>query len=351
MNQLHLIDTLWIGGAQSLLKYYFEDQKDNENIHLIALRKRKGSISIDHPNVFALDYTRKIALGRIKEISKFVENNNIEIVHCHLQNSLYHGVKLKEQNKSIKSLIFHDHAVIFDSEWLIKRILNKYKAQINKVACCSRQTIDKYKHILSEDKISFLPNAIDVQRFKFASKNIIESKTVNLGFAGRFVNRKGWKDALYMLSTLQKYNEKQFNLLMAGDGPDKHEILRTTLGLKLKNNVIISDSVKDIVTFFNNIDVLVVSSYWEGMPLIVLEAFASGIPVVAYNVSGINELIIDGKNGLLSKPGNYTELAEKTYNLISNQNFYNTITDNALEVVKKYHITNYINNINSLSIF
>jgi glycosyltransferase involved in cell wall biosynthesis len=100
------------------------------------------------------------------------------------------------------------------------------------------------------------------------------------------------------------------HLLIVGDGPLRPQIEGLVTSLHLKNHVHLLGMRRDVPRLLRATDALVLSSKgWEGLPLTVLEAMASSLPVVASDVGGTREAVVDGETGLLFPPGDVTLLA------------------------------------------
>ena len=84
-------------------------------------------------------------------------------------------------------------------------------------------------------------------------------------------------------------------------------------------------------------DVFVLPSLSEGFPTVILEAMASGIPIVATKVRGVPEIIKDGENGFLVEPRNSEEIAEKVLLLLNKDELRKRISEKNIEEVKRYH--------------
>ncbi|MEM2897634.1 MAG: glycosyltransferase family 4 protein, partial [Candidatus Bathyarchaeia archaeon] len=84
-------------------------------------------------------------------------------------------------------------------------------------------------------------------------------------------------------------------------------------------------------------ELLVVPSLMEGLPTVILEAFASGTAVIASKIGGITELIEDGVNGLLFEAGNHVELSKLIKQLLQDEGLRKSITDKAKEKVKRQY--------------
>jgi glycosyltransferase involved in cell wall biosynthesis len=98
-------------------------------------------------------------------------------------------------------------------------------------------------------------------------------------------------------------------LLIAGDGPLRNRLTEFTRELKLADRVTYLGALPDTPQFMSELDVFVLSSLNEGLPLTVLEAMAAGVPVVATRAGGVEEAAIDNKNAFLATPADSDSLA------------------------------------------
>ena len=102
----------------------------------------------------------------------------------------------------------------------------------------------------------------------------------------------------------------QAELYIAGDGPLRERLEALTLALKLSGSVTFLGALPNTSKFLSELDVFVLSSLSEGLPLALLEAMAAGLPVVATRAGGTGEAAIDGKNAYLASPGDANGLAQ-----------------------------------------
>jgi len=107
--------------------------------------------------------------------------------------------------------------------------------------------------------------------------------------------------------------------VLVGDGELRPKIEKLIGELNLKNQVILTGWRRDISELIHIFDILVLTSLWEGLPRVFLEAEAAGKPIVATNVDGAKEVIIDEVNGFLVEPDNLNGLAERVIWLIKNR--------------------------------
>ncbi len=297
MRVLHLIDTFWLGGAQTLLKDFFEDQQDNTDLFVYALRMRDINVTINHPNVFCDPSPKRFSRGRIHRLVSFVHEHKIDILHCHLPHSQFTGYILKRfYFKKIK-LVFHDHSDIMEPAIHVRIALRFTQHRADKVVTCSQHLV---KHLekkgkIPHEKIVVIPNFIMPQKFASVTKEGAQKFKTNLsipadapvaGFAGRFVTRKGWMDFITIAETLLKEIPDAY-FIMAGTGPDLNAAHRTARAKDL-NHIVFTGFLGNMPVFYKALDVFVVPSYWEGMPLAPAESLAAGTPVVAFDAPGLH---------------------------------------------------------------
>ncbi len=291
MKVLHIIDSLGLGGAQTVIKGIFETQKSNKNIFLFALRKREINMEIKHLNVYLFNSNKRYSLKPIKELRKLIEKESIDILHCHLPRSQITGWILKKRYFPKIRLIFHEHSDIYDNKvlpFLFKKIQNRVNLFIA-VSKATKQELIKKANI-DPKKIVVLYNFVDLE--KFNRKNIkwnIQKEREKLGigrdefvigFAGRLIERKGWRDFIEAANILIKENKK-FKFLIAGDGPEKQKMLDLIEKYNLNSNIIYLGYQSKMVWFYSLLDIFVIPSHWEGLPMAQLEVMDMGIPMIS----------------------------------------------------------------------
>ena len=108
------------------------------------------------------------------------------------------------------------------------------------------------------------------------------------------------------------------DLVIVGDGPERVRIEQTIVSLNLQTHVFLKGSLaeEDALAQMAQADVLVLTSFMEGLPVVLMEAMALGLPVIASRVAGIPELVTDNEQGLLFCPTDWNELAAKMRTLI-----------------------------------
>jgi colanic acid/amylovoran biosynthesis glycosyltransferase len=111
-------------------------------------------------------------------------------------------------------------------------------------------------------------------------------------------------------------------LVLVGSGPEKSTIEQKIIELGLRKNVSLTGMLNedDTLAQIAGADALVMASFMEGLPVVLIEAMALDVPVIAPRVAGIPELVHDERNGLLFSPSNWDELAERMLQLLGDPN-------------------------------
>jgi len=156
--------------------------------------------------------------------------------------------------------------------------------------------------------VEVIPNGVDPARFapRFLPRDWGEPR---FGFAGRLVRQKGVDVLLQALARLPR--ETNVHLEIVGDGPERPALEAQAEALGLSDRVFFKGWLPSsrMPAFYQRIDLLVLPSREEGMPNVVLEAMAAGLPVMATRVAGTEELVLAGGTGWLTRPGDPDALA------------------------------------------
>jgi glycosyltransferase involved in cell wall biosynthesis len=160
--------------------------------------------------------------------------------------------------------------------------------------------------------VDIIPNGVQADLYQ----PVQPSRKGRLLFAGRLVHQKALDVLLQGLSNIHSMN---WHLTVAGDGPKRveWEALTKTLGLQDRVEFIGWVTDEQLHEKYTKSDIFVLPSRHEGMPNVVLEAMASGLPVIATGIAGSEELVVDGKTGFLVPVDDPQALAETLKRLLS----------------------------------
>lgn len=163
--------------------------------------------------------------------------------------------------------------------------------------------------------LHFLPNVVDTDQFRPARRP--EDGHVRLIAVGRLVKEKRFDRFLNLLAQLKQRSNKRVSGLIVGTGPLKSRLEHQALELGLLPDVLeVREPVQDMRPIYDEADILVLTSDFEGTPNVVLEAMASGLPVVGTRVGGVPEVVRHGETGYLVELDDNEQIADTLLTLI-----------------------------------
>ncbi len=167
---------------------------------------------------------------------------------------------------------------------------------------------------LPTDAISVVWNGVDLDRF-FQEARLADSRRPMIGTAARLAPMKG---LTYLIEAVAELDRRGMpcDLKIAGDGPSRDELISLTARLGLSERVTFLGQQEDMPSFYRSIDIFALPSLAEGLPLSLLEAMATGLPVVSTTLSGIREVVESGLTGLLVPPRSSYALANALESLV-----------------------------------
>jgi glycosyltransferase involved in cell wall biosynthesis len=136
-----------------------------------------------------------------------------------------------------------------------------------------------------------------------------------VGTVTRLSRQKGPLDFVRAAAQIAQA-EPQTWFLMVGDGPMRAEVVALAAELGIAGQLVLTGLRRDVPELMAAMDLFVLSSLWEGLPRVLPQAMASGLPVVATAIDGSAEAVTEGVNGLLTPPGNPQALAECVIRLL-----------------------------------
>lgn len=154
----------------------------------------------------------------------------------------------------------------------------------------------------------------------FQSNCVSKLKNKKLISIGRLHFQKNYESLIRIFSIVHK-RFPDWKLDIYGDGSDKQRLQNQIDDLELTETVVLKGNTKNVKEVLLDASCFVLSSHWEGMPLVMIEAMTCGLPIIAYDCpSGPRDLITDGENGYLIPYGDETAFASKVMELIENDN-------------------------------
>ena len=189
----------------------------------------------------------------------------------------------------------------------------------------SLEKIQKYYGI-KPSKVRVVPNGVDVEKFKPTENLQAIKKQLGLGnepivlFVGSLIHRKGLPFLVEAAKKIVKAHPDT-KFLIVGEGPLKNQLTVSLKKVNLSSSFKFLGNLQDnlLPSVYNCADVFVLPSIQEGQGIVLLEAQASGKPVVAFDVGGVNEAVRNKETGLLVKRGSADELADALVRILSDE--------------------------------
>jgi glycosyltransferase involved in cell wall biosynthesis len=150
---------------------------------------------------------------------------------------------------------------------------------------------------------------------KLAAWGIPQDKTI-VGMVACFKPQKSPVDFVEVAAAVLKKTDKA-HFVMAGDGELRPEIEKRIREHGIENHITLLGWQNDMPEVYRNLDIVVLTSLWEGLPCVFLEAMAGELPIVATNVDGAREAIIDGETGYLHQPHAIQAMADSVTKLVA----------------------------------
>ncbi|NQT14976.1 MAG: glycosyltransferase, partial [Planctomycetes bacterium] len=214
---------------------------------------------------------------------------------------------------------------------------------MDRVVCVSEAQAAKVRGVgVRTDKILVIRNAVDTGRFAPPQTEyrdrlqglFAEPRRWIVGAAGRLSPEKGF-DVLVEAAAEVLAGNPLVGFVLFGEGALRDRLASRIREAGLEGRFVLAGFRSDLDMYLSNLDVAVLPSFTEGLPNVVLEAFAAGVPVVATDVGGTSEVVEEGSNGHLVRPGDPAALAQRVTDLLADGRTRREMGDNARRRVEE----------------
>ncbi len=309
---LHVIDHLGLGGAQSAVLDLVRNRDANHVECEVATMHGWGPFAealqeIGVP-VHSLSATRWPP-SYLWSFGKLIKRGQYDILHFHLQGANWIAKPLAAA-LGCGVRISHDHAsgdIRFRGmASLLPDALAHFASQrIIAVSEGVRDFLTGWEGI-APDLVSVVSNGIDTETFQPPTPEArsqakktwgIKSDTFTIGSMGRLAPEKNFELVIFLAKQLP-----EFQFLIAGEGPERRSLEAKIKEADLGDRVRLLGQVNNRAGFYAALDAFVLPSLYEGLPMALLEAMASGLPCVSSNLPDIFSALRGGKDGMLCEP-------------------------------------------------
>ncbi|EOC99536.1 glycosyltransferase family 4 protein [Caldisalinibacter kiritimatiensis] len=333
MKILHLISGGDTGGAKTHVLSLVKELSKYLQVKLVCFIEdefyREGKqLGID---IEVIKQDKRYDLSIIKQLKNKIYEENYDIVHCHGARANFVGVLLKRLiNKPFITTIHSDYRLDFKDSFYKRIVYTSINSMSLRFFDYYIAISSNFKNMLinrgfKEKKIFTVYNGIDLKNeLMITSKeeflgnyNIGYKNKKIVGIMGRLDLVKNHEVFLQAAYSILK-NRDDVIFLIAGDGYERERLIKMSRDLGIENKVHFLGFVKEPYSFFNAIDINVLTSKSESFPYVILEGARLKKPVISTNVGGIGDLVEHGVNGYLFNIGSAKELTKYLNLMVEN---------------------------------
>jgi len=316
MRIVQLVDSLDCGGAEQVAaSLAVQQSRQGHSVRVVCLRDL-GPLPVDidalrsaNVEIVTLEKPPGFHFGTLRRLKRYLQENRIDVLHTH--NHLVHhygAVAGRWAGTRVVLNTLHGTATLRMSRgakvlfWLSCLISNKIVSVSTQVHGAFRKA-----YLLPGKKLGVIDNGIDLSRF-LAIPPRAHGEITTFGNVARLDPVKDHANLLRAFSILRKRNP-HVRLRILGDGELRADLEQLAQSLSIADDVRFEGFSLDTAGFLGKIDIYVISSLNEGLPLTLLEAMAAGIPIVATAVGAIPDVLGEAQCGWLCAPADPEGLA------------------------------------------
>lgn len=269
------------------------------------------------------------------KVRRLIAEYQPDVVHVHNNMGFLVGIVASRfldvrfvytlHDTKLYSSSFFDRA----SKWLSIQAVDRF------IAISESVKNDYLNGDINPDCIMVVPNCIDIKEFVVSHR---DSSVPSIVCVARLDHAKKGQDILIEALSIMKARSTPFTCRLVGDGPSRPFLEKMIKDLRLQDEVSLTGVIKDVAAQLAKADLFVLPSRYEGFGIVILEAMASGLPVIVSNIEGPAEVVEDGKDGLHFQSGDARDLADKIETLLANQEMRKHFAEASLLRVRDFSI-------------
>jgi glycosyltransferase involved in cell wall biosynthesis len=317
---------------------------------IVTFRRGAGAGETEEPNRFVeaaraagievdvIDERFRFDTSVIGQLRRIVETRAPDIIETHMIKSHF-LVKLSGLGRRLHWVAYHHGYTTTDLKMLVYNQLNRWSLpSANRViTVCEPFARQLAGAGVAREKISVRHNSIGPAAEVGAEE--VQALRRRLGVeggerlilsVGRLSREKGHVDLIEALGELRRLNAGlDFKLIIVGEGPERVRVESAASAAGVSDRIVFAGHSSEVRAFYELADVLALPSHSEGSPLVLLEAMAAGLPVVATRVGGVPEIVNDGESALLVAPRDARAMAAALERVLTDEACARALAANA----------------------
>ena len=342
MKVCSVIDTLHYGGAETLL---LEITRRASFEHVVCYRRGQGERmdEFDHAgaDVRSLKFSWQYDVFGFERLANVAKD--ADIIHSHLPASVIAG-RIAGLRAGVPVVSTHHNMP--STYGMVSKTLERATRDIEDLTIAVSNGVME-AHGGEDWEVIY--NGIDVKEF---SRRVSDSEwevlreelsldsSVTLLSIGRYTKQKSQRDLIEMMNRLSERGH-DCHLLLVGSGPLEDELRRYASERGIEARVTITGRVPDVAPYYGVADIFVSASAQEGLPITFLEAMAAKLPIIATDIPGVREIVLEGRTGLFISHRDPEGLADAVVGILGDVDAYGEAAYDRVE--ENFHINQTIN--------
>jgi len=344
---LHIIKSLGRGGAEMLLpetlKLHDLSKFEFHYIYFLPWKNQMvESIQRSGGVVTCLSASNNIKIMlKVFSVIRYVKENNIQLIHCHLP---WAGMVGRVVYKLTKVPVLYTEHNKQERYHFLTKAMNKltFNWQSAAVAVSNDVAASIQKNIRPRIPVHEILNGVNTHFFQRDSEEgkrlkqqlNIPDDAIVMGTIAVFRFQKRLKEWLEVFATVSAKHPNVYGIIV-GDGPLKEEIIQYRKELGLEEKVILPGLQTEVKPWFNTMDIFMMTSVFEGLPIALLEAMSMECAIATTDAGGIKEVIRNKESGLMVNVEHWKDLENELEQLIDSSAWRLTLGQSARERVKE----------------
>ena len=334
INVLYLLTAFIIGGAEKVVARTVRKlDRAKYNITVAALTVGSGRL-IDElksadVQIINLDMRFKYDIRILGKLYSLLKKERIDLIYAYMLHPILLGTIIGKVLRI--PIILHSLRNIPQAENPLRLKLYRLVSRYSDMTTTVSEAVRLQYQNISKSRLFTIHNGINVHQYT-CKRNLLTNSKVVIGCTGSLRKKNGH---IYLIEAASILDNRKLCYRFVGSGEEETKLKELVKQKHLENCIQFTGYRSDIPQQLSMLDIYVQPSLYEGLPNSVLEAMASGLAIIATNVGGTSEAIIDGKTGFLVPPRDAKAIAEKITYLIEHPNVARRIGCNAKAYVKE----------------